>query len=310
MCRMAKVDLARRAQIGQEKRARTHAALVTAAKSLFALRSIESVTIDEIVAEAGLAKGTFYTHFDDLDALTAAVADELVAAFDDLMQPARLAIADPLDRIAFGCNAFIEKALEDPGWAQVVTRMARFRPAVGEGTRSRLLEDLRRALKNAAGPAPSPDLALEIVVGLMLQALSAFAERRVSRDDREPTLAALEAAASAGEPAPLWVCAVGRPQLEQTRPAWGERAGHRDAHRLDPLTPASAARVAATSSPSGRPVTVLRPSARAAKSSARCEMPLSPGSRTRPRSGAGPTTVRSAVPVTAAPAASGGSRAR
>ena len=57
MCRMAKVDLARRAQIGQEKRARTHAALVTAAKSLFALRSIESVTIDEIVAEAGLAKG-------------------------------------------------------------------------------------------------------------------------------------------------------------------------------------------------------------------------------------------------------------
>ena len=96
---MAKVDLARRAQIGQEKRARTRAALVTAAKSLFALRSIESVTIDEIVAEAELAKGTFYTHFDDLDALTAAVADELVAAFDDLMQPARLAIADPLDII-------------------------------------------------------------------------------------------------------------------------------------------------------------------------------------------------------------------
>ena len=89
---MAKVDLARRAKIGREKRARTHAALVTAAKSLFALRSIESVTIDEIVAEAGLTKGTFYTHFVDLDALTAAVADELVAAFDDLMQPARLAI--------------------------------------------------------------------------------------------------------------------------------------------------------------------------------------------------------------------------
>ena len=188
---MAKVDLARRAQIGQEKRARTRTALVAAAKCLFALRSIESVTVDEIVAEAGLAKGTFYTHFDDLDALTAAVADELVAAFDDLMQPARLAIADPLDRIVFGCNAFIEKALEDPSWAQMVTRMARFHPAVGERTRSRLLEDLRWALKNVAGPAPPPDLALEIVVGLMLQALSAFAERRVSRDDREPTLAAL-----------------------------------------------------------------------------------------------------------------------
>ena len=136
-------------------------------------------------------KGTFYTHFEDLDALTAAVADELVAAFDDLIQPARVAIADPLDRIAFGCNAFIEKALDAPAWAHVVTPMARFHPAIGEGTRSRLLEDLRRALKDVAGPAPSLELALEIVVGLMLQALSAFAEKRVSRHDREPTLAAL-----------------------------------------------------------------------------------------------------------------------
>jgi AcrR family transcriptional regulator len=53
---MAKVDIARRAQIGQEKRARTRAVLVAAAKSLFASRSIESITIDEIVAEAGLAR--------------------------------------------------------------------------------------------------------------------------------------------------------------------------------------------------------------------------------------------------------------
>jgi AcrR family transcriptional regulator len=191
MCHMAKIDTVRRAQIGQEKRARTRAVLVAAAKSLFALHSIESVTIDEIVAEAGLAKGTFYTHFEDLDALTAAVADELVAAFDDLMQPARLAIADPLDRIAFSCNAFIEKALEDPVWGQVVTRMARFYPPIGEETRSRLLEDLRRALKDVTKPALSLELALEIVVGLMLQALSAFADKRISCDDREPTLAAL-----------------------------------------------------------------------------------------------------------------------
>jgi AcrR family transcriptional regulator len=188
---MAKVDLARRAQIGQDKRARTRAVLVAAAKSLFSSRSIESVTIDEIVAEARLAKGTFYTHFEDLDALTAAIADELVAAFDDLMQPTRLAIADPLDRVAFGCNAFIEKAVEDPAWAQVVARMARFHPAVGEGTRRHLLEDLRRALKDIGAPAPSLELALEIAVGLMLQALSAFAERRVSYDDREPALVAL-----------------------------------------------------------------------------------------------------------------------
>src|SRR6202023_2464128 len=41
------------------------------------------------------------------------------------------------------------------------------------------------------GSAPPLELALEVVVGFMLQALSAFAEKRVSRDDREPALVAL-----------------------------------------------------------------------------------------------------------------------
>ena len=79
---MAKVDPERRAQIGQEKRAKTRAQLISAATSLFAKRAVESVTVDDIVNEARVAKGTFYVHFDDLNALTVAVADGLVRTFD------------------------------------------------------------------------------------------------------------------------------------------------------------------------------------------------------------------------------------
>ena len=63
--------------------------------------------------------------------MTAAVADELVRTFDALLQPQRLSMPDPLMRIAFACNAFIEKALEDPSWAAVVARMAWSYPTVG-----------------------------------------------------------------------------------------------------------------------------------------------------------------------------------
>ena len=56
---MAKVDPERRAQIGQEKRAKTRAQLISAATSLFAKRAVESVTVDDIVNEARVAKGTF-----------------------------------------------------------------------------------------------------------------------------------------------------------------------------------------------------------------------------------------------------------
>ncbi|MEK1890465.1 MAG: TetR family transcriptional regulator, partial [Phyllobacterium sp.] len=70
---MANVNLIRRAEIGREKRVKTRAQLVEAANSLFAGRAVESVTVDDVVQEAGVAKGTFYTHFDSLEALTAAV---------------------------------------------------------------------------------------------------------------------------------------------------------------------------------------------------------------------------------------------
>ena len=121
-------------------------------------------------------EGTFYTHFEDLDALTAAVADELAAAFDDLIQPARVAIADP-STASLSAATRSSKSARCSCWAHVVTPMARFHPAIGEGRAAALLEDLRRALKDVAGPAPCLELALEIVVGLMSQALSAFAEQ-------------------------------------------------------------------------------------------------------------------------------------
>jgi AcrR family transcriptional regulator len=186
---MARIDPARRAEIGREKRARTRAHIVAAASSLFAQRAVESVTVDDVVTEAGVAKGTFYVHFDDLAALTAAVADELVVTLDELLQRQRLAISDPLTRVAFGCNSFIEKALDDPGWANMVARMARSDPAVGQVARSRLRDDLARALEELPQQAPSVALALEVALGIMLQALSAIGERRLGAKDREAAIA-------------------------------------------------------------------------------------------------------------------------
>ena len=99
----------------QEKRARTRAQLMAAASALFAKRSWASVTIDDLVREAGVAKGTFYVHFEDMHALTVAVAGELIHSFDEMIQLRRASTSDPLLRVAFGCDAFIERALEDPG---------------------------------------------------------------------------------------------------------------------------------------------------------------------------------------------------
>jgi AcrR family transcriptional regulator len=188
---MARIDPVRRAQIGQEKRARTRAQLISAARSLFAKRAIEAVTVDDVVTEAGLAKGTFYVHFDDLQALTAAVADELIAMLDEFLQPQRQALSDPLMRVAFGCYSFIETARKDPAWGNVVARMASSYPSVGKVARSRLLEDLRLVFSAASPPDLSLELALEIVLGILLQVLAAIGQGRLSSDDSRNAIASL-----------------------------------------------------------------------------------------------------------------------
>jgi AcrR family transcriptional regulator len=106
---MARVDIVRRAQFGLRLRAKSHAQLIRAARGLFATRPVDSITVDDVTREAELAKGTFYVHFQHLDDLRAAVADELARELDDLLQPHRTAIADPVERIATGCAAFIRQ---------------------------------------------------------------------------------------------------------------------------------------------------------------------------------------------------------
>ncbi len=195
---MARINLERRAEIGQEKRARTRAQLVAAACALFAKRPWTSVTIDELVQEAGVAKGTFYVHFDDMHALTAAVADDLIRTIDDLIQPQRAATPDPLLRIALGCDAFAGKALEDRPWASLVTRMARSYPSIGETARVRLREDLQLVLTQSPRPGFSLDLALEVVLGVMLQVMAAIGEGRLSHNNREPAVGAVLGAIGVG----------------------------------------------------------------------------------------------------------------
>lgn len=59
------------------RRQRTRAALLEAGRRLFAARSVEAVTIDDIVAAADVAKGSFYNHFTDREALAREVAAEI-----------------------------------------------------------------------------------------------------------------------------------------------------------------------------------------------------------------------------------------
>ena len=102
---MAKIDLVRRAEIGREKRAKTRALILEAGAILLAERPPEALTVDAVVEAAGVAKGTFYYHFQSISELAAAVGAMLGESFDEILTPARLELQDPIARLAFGVHA-------------------------------------------------------------------------------------------------------------------------------------------------------------------------------------------------------------
>ena len=96
------------------RRARTRAALLRAGQQLFSERSVDGVSIDDIVAAADVAKGSFYNHFPDKDALAAALSDVARASIEEMASNLSIGVADPAERVTRALCAFARLAAENP----------------------------------------------------------------------------------------------------------------------------------------------------------------------------------------------------
>ena len=179
---MAKIDLARRAEIGREKRARTRAQIVEAGAMLLAERPLEALTVDGVVEAAGVAKGTFYYHFQSMEELAAAVGEKLGESFDELLAPARLGLRDPIARLSFAFTQFLEKAIADPVWARLVVRSGQAPTESARSVRANLKTDLEEAMAQGRLSVQDVELAADIVLGIWLQVTRGTLHRRAAPD--------------------------------------------------------------------------------------------------------------------------------
>ena len=197
---MAKVDLARRAEIGRERRAKTRAQILQATEILLAERAPEALTVDAIVEAAGVAKGTFYYHFQSIEELTAAVGAKLAETFDDLLVPARVDQRDPIARISFALTQSLEKATADPLWARLVIQSAQTLTGVGPSIRANLKADLAEALAQGRLTVHDAELAADIVIGIWLEVTRGTLERGAAPDLPGQVLEAVLRALGATQP--------------------------------------------------------------------------------------------------------------
>lgn len=101
---------------------RTRTALLGAGLELLSQRPIDAIAIDEVVARAGVGKGSFFNHFADKHAFARAIGAAVRAELEERITSANRDQSDPVLRIATGMRVGVDYALAEPVRAAVMLR--------------------------------------------------------------------------------------------------------------------------------------------------------------------------------------------
>lgn len=160
--------------------ARTRLALLEAAQRLFATRSVDGVSIDDIIREAEVAKGSLYNHFDSKEALAEALFGMVRGHVAHLLDVGIDAQTPPPERLVRGSFLILRFAIDHPESAAALIKLS---PALLEETAPlnvKAREIIVEGLESGHFKGIPADSATLLVVGAMLVMLQELIDRQKS----------------------------------------------------------------------------------------------------------------------------------
>ena len=170
-----------------ERRATTRAALLDAARALFADKGFAATGREEIVERAGVTRGAMYHHFASKDALFQAVYEQIEGELMAAIMAAAETTTDPVEMLRRGASAFLDAAA-DPAVRRVVLLDA---PSVlPPGLRRELTEQYglgatRAVLEAAMHLGEVREAPVDALATVVLAAMHAAAELVAEGHDRD-----------------------------------------------------------------------------------------------------------------------------
>src|SRR5436309_1724323 len=147
------------ASLGRRERtkAANRAAILDAARDVFAEHGYEGAAVRHIVARTPLAPGTFYNYFPDKESIFRALVNESIARVREELRVARRHATNLDDFVGGAYRAYFEAMADDPTMFQLMRRNAGTiramldDPVLAAGV-GELLEDLERAIDKGELP--------------------------------------------------------------------------------------------------------------------------------------------------------------
>jgi AcrR family transcriptional regulator len=167
-----------RPRVATERRARMRRKLVESALLVFAEKGVDASVIEDVIAAAGVSRGTFYNYFRTNGELLVAAIDELGNELVDLIETRVNAMRSPAERLLTGLRLYFDAAHRFPLFARFIARVGP--QAVGPDNLVYKYIPLHIAEGIKAGEfvdAPV-GVALDMIVGAGLVALARISARR------------------------------------------------------------------------------------------------------------------------------------
>lgn len=139
--------------------------LLVNAIGVFNEKGVDNAVIDDLIAVAGVARGTFYNHFKTtnelLRELVTCMSDEVLGVIDPMV----LQHDNPVERFASGTRLYMRLALRYPQWGHLMTQAGSRVAARGQLIDIYVTRDLRTATEGRLLRVPDVDVARDMVVG-------------------------------------------------------------------------------------------------------------------------------------------------
>jgi AcrR family transcriptional regulator len=170
--------------VGRRERtkAANRAAILDAARVVFAEQGYEGASVRDIIRHTDLASGTFYNYFPDKDAIFVALIEEAGEEARRRVRDARRSASTPSEFVEGGYRAFFEFIVEEPERFAFMRRNLeimsnRFGETVLPAGAEELAEDLRSAIETGHMPPVDVDYCAHAMVAVGLELGARLADR-------------------------------------------------------------------------------------------------------------------------------------
>jgi AcrR family transcriptional regulator len=155
-----------RTRTGQVRRARTRARILSTAFELFDERSVDQVTVEDVRASAGLARGSFYNYFLTYEHMLKELAAEISRQIN-IEQTARFeGVENLLERMWCNVRYFILRAASDRSCSEILIRVTPLLGPLNNKMRLAAERSIRQSIKGKLINVPSAAVALDLGYGL------------------------------------------------------------------------------------------------------------------------------------------------